>query len=270
VLRFLDLGDHRLEYAWHGPLPVEAPTLVFLHEGLGSVSAWKDFPARLAEATGCGALVYSRRGYGGSDRAPWPRPVAFMHDEARVALPRVLALAGVREAILVGHSDGASIALIYAGSRGGETGPGANLRALALEAPHVFVEDVTVASIAAARAAYRHGELRRSLARHHATDVDATFEGWSEVWLDPAFRAWNIEEVLPSVRVPVLVVQGEDDPYGTVRQVAAIAAACPGPVETRLLPRRGHAPHREAPAEALAAMSRFVSGANEKMKPRDR
>ncbi|MGE5277437.1 MAG: alpha/beta fold hydrolase [Acidobacteriota bacterium] len=251
---FLDMGDHRLEYAWHGPEPGRAPTLVFLHEGLGSLSTWRDFPAALASAVGCGALVYSRRGYGGSDPAALPRPVRFMHEEALVSLPRVLELLGVREPILVGESDGASIALIYAGSAAGAS----RVRGLLLEAPHVFVEPVCLASIAAAGESFRSGDLRRALARHHARDVDATFRGWSEVWLDPDFRRWNIEEFLPGVRAPVLAIQGEDDQYGTLRQIETIAARCAAYVELLVLPRCGHGPHREEPERVLAAMRRFL------------
>ena len=251
---FLDMGDHRLEYAWHGLAPEQAPTLVFLHEGLGSLSTWREFPERLAGAVGCGALVYSRRGYGGSDPAAPPRPVRFMHEEALVTLPRVLELLGVREPILVGESDGASIALIYAGSAAGAS----RARGLLLEAPHVFVEPVCLASIAAAVESFRSGDLRRALARHHARDVDATFRGWSEVWLDPDFRSWNIEEFLPGVRAPVLAIQGEQDPYGTLRQIETVAARCRGFVELFVLPRCGHSPHREEPDRVLGAMTRFL------------
>ncbi len=250
---FLDMGDHRLEYAWHGPEPGRAPTLVFLHEGLGSLSTWRDFPAALASAVGCGALVYSRRGYGGSDPAALPRPVRFMHEEALVSLPRVLELLGIRDPILVGESDGASIALIYAGSSAGQ-----GVRGLLLEAPHVFVEPVCLESIAGAVESYRGGDLRRALSRHHARDVDATFGSWSEVWLDPDFRRWNIEEFLPAVRAPVLAIQGEQDRYGTLRQIETVAARCGGFVELFVLPRCGHSPHREEPELVLAAMTRFL------------
>ncbi|HEX2188466.1 MAG TPA: alpha/beta hydrolase [Longimicrobiaceae bacterium] len=253
---FLEAGGRRLEYAWHGPPPDEAPTLVFLHEGLGCVSLWRDFPARLADATGCGALVYSRAGYGRSDPVPLPRPVSFMHDEALRVLPEVLDAAGVREAVLVGHSDGASIALVHAGS-----GRAERVRALVLEAPHVFVEDVSVASIAAIGRAYRETELRARLARHHGENVDCAFLGWNGVWLDPDFRGWNVEEYLPRVAVPVLVVQGEADEYGTLAQVEAVRRQAGGPVETLVLPGAGHSPHRDAPEAVLEAMAGFVGRA---------
>jgi pimeloyl-ACP methyl ester carboxylesterase len=251
----LRAGGRRLEHEWYGPRPGAASTLVFLHEGLGSVSMWRDFPARLAEATGLGALVYNRAGYGGSDAVPLPRPLRFMHDEALLVLPEVLEAAGVREAILVGHSDGGSIALIHAGS-----GQGTRVRALILEAPHVFCEEVSVRSIAAAGERYRQGDLRRALERHHGANVDVAFWGWNRAWLDPAFRAWNIEEYLPGVRVPVLVIQGDRDEYGTLKQLDAIAAGCRGPVERLVLPDCGHSPHREQPETTLAAMASFLRG----------
>jgi pimeloyl-ACP methyl ester carboxylesterase len=247
-------AGHRLEAVWLGPPPDLAPTLVFLHEGLGSVTAWRDFPQRLVDATGLGALVFSRWGYGQSDPVTLPRPLRYMHDEALRALPDVLDAAGVRDAVLVGHSDGASIALVFAGSGL----PAAScVRALVLEAPHVFVEDVSVTSIAAAADAYWTGDLRARLARHHA-DVDGAFWGWNRAWLDPGFRSWNIEEYLPRVRVPSLVVQGEDDPYGTLAQVAAIEQKSGGPVERLVLPRCGHAPHKDQPDATIGAVARFV------------
>jgi pimeloyl-ACP methyl ester carboxylesterase len=249
----LRAAGRQLEYAWHGPPPEEAPTVVFLHEGLGCVSAWRDFPARVAEATGCGALVYSRAGYGGSDPAPLPRPVTFMHDEALVTLPQVLDAAGVREAILYGHSDGGSIALIHAGGVGG-----GRVRGLVLEAPHVFVEDIGVESIARAAENFAGGGLRRALERHHGANVECAFWGWNRVWLDPDFRSWNIEEYLPRVRVPVLVIQGEGDEYGTLRQVEAIRRGCRGKVQTLILPDCGHSPHRAQRQRTLEAASLFI------------
>jgi pimeloyl-ACP methyl ester carboxylesterase len=247
----LQAGGARLEARWIGPGPAAAPTLVFLHEGLGSASLWRDFPDRLASETGCGALVYSRAGYGRSDPAPLPRPVRFMHDEAAV-LAEVLAAAGIRQAVLVGHSDGASIALIYAGT------VAAGLRGLILEAPHVFAEPHGLASIAKIGEAYRTTDLRERLAHHHGANVDIAFRGWNDVWLSPEFRTWNLEEFLPAIDVPSLVLQGEDDEYGTWRQVEAIARQSGGPVEALALPACGHSPHRERPDLALPAMARFV------------
>jgi len=188
-VRHLTVGNHQLEYVWYGPGPDEAPTLVFLHEGLGSVAMWRDFPERVITTTGFGALVYSRAGYGDSDPIDLPRPVRFMHDEALITLPQVLNATGVREAILVGHSDGGSIALIHAGSKGAMQ-PGVSIRGLILEAPHVFVEEVGLDSIRAIAEKYRNGPLRDRLQRYHGTNVDKTFWGWNQVWLDPAFRPY--------------------------------------------------------------------------------
>jgi pimeloyl-ACP methyl ester carboxylesterase len=253
---FLVADGHRLESAWHGPKPGGAPTLVFLHEGLGSVSAWRDFPERVAKATGMSALVYSRWGYGKSDAVTPPRSLRYMRDEALRALPEVLLGAGIDDAVLVGHSDGASIALIFAGSGLPEV---ARLRGLVLLAPHVFVEDVSIASIAAAADAYRTTDLRARLARHHGENVDGAFWGWNRAWLDPGFRSWNIEECLPRVRVPALVVQGREDPYGTLAQVDAIARGSGGSVETLVLEACGHAPHRDHPEACAEAIARFVA-----------
>ncbi len=213
------------------------PSLVFLHEGLGSVSAWRDVPARLAAATGCAAVVFSRAGYGRSPRKPGPWPVEFMHEEAaRLALDP--------DSILVGHSDGASIALLYAAAH--------PVRALVLEAPHVFVEDKTVASIA-----LLGDDVRARLAKHH-DHADELFDAWRDVWLRPAFRSWNIEACLGRVRAPTLVIQGEDDEYGTVAQVDAIRHKLAGPCETLMLPACGHSPHRDQPERTLAAMAEFI------------
>jgi pimeloyl-ACP methyl ester carboxylesterase len=251
------VGGRRLEHAWFGPRTGDAPTLVFLHEGLGCVGMWRDFPERVARETGWGALVYSRLGYGASDPCDLPRPLRYMHDEALDVLPAVLDEAGVREAVLVGHSDGASIAIIHAGAARGRE----RVRALVLEAPHVFVEDVSVASIAAAREEYEHGALRERLARWHGANVDCAFRGWNGAWLDSEFRRWNIEEYLPAIRVASLVVQGEDDEYGTLAQVRAIEDESGGPVGSILLPRCGHSPHRDQPDATAEAIRRFVVGA---------
>jgi pimeloyl-ACP methyl ester carboxylesterase len=251
AMPFLTVDRVRLEYQLIAAPEPGAPTLVLLHEGLGSVALWRDFPARLAAATGCATLVYSRLGYGGSDRLERPRAVRYMHDEALVTLPAVLDALGIIDPILVGHSDGASIALIHAGARR------RRVRGLILEAPHVFVEDVTVASIADAKVAWAETDLRRRLGRYHA-DVDGAFTGWNDIWLHPDFRAWNIEEYLPGVACPVMVVQGADDEYGTSAQLAAIENGVKGPVECLLLPNCKHSPHRDQPEATLAAMTRFV------------
>jgi pimeloyl-ACP methyl ester carboxylesterase len=244
---FATAAGHRLEVARSG---AGRPTLVFLHEGLGSVSMWRDFPERAARLSGCEALVYSRYGYGQSDPLAEPRPVGYMHDEALRALPELLDGLGVERPVLVGHSDGGSIALIHAG------GSGRPVAGLVLLAAHVLVEEITVASIAAAKVAYETGDLRARLARHHA-DVDSAFRGWNRIWLHPDFRAWNIEEVLPGVRCPVLAVQGREDEYGTLDQLRRIAAAIPG-AETCVLDGCGHSPHRDQPEALLRALAGFV------------
>ncbi len=227
---------------------------MFLHEGLGCVDIWRDFPDRLAAATGCAALVYSRAGYGRSSPVPVPRPLRYMHDEGLGVLPRLLDAAGLEEVVLVGHSDGGSIALIHAGG----ADPGGRVRGVVAEAPHVLCEDLSVASIRRAREDFLHGDLRPKLARLHGENVDCAFWGWNRAWLDPGFARWNIEEYLPSIRVPLLVLQGRQDPYGTEEQIRRIRAWCGGTTEVLLLDDCGHAPHRDQPAAALEAMSGFV------------
>jgi pimeloyl-ACP methyl ester carboxylesterase len=239
--------------------PHESPTLVFLHEGLGSLGLWRDFPQKLASATGLGAFVYSRAGYGKSDPAPLPRPVRYMHDEAEL-LPEILDKAGVTDPILVGHSDGASIAIIYAGL-------GYPARALLLEAPHVFTEGSGLQSIAKMRELYATTDLRAKLARWHQ-DVDAAFLGWNGAWLDPEFRNWNLEEFLPRIEAPLLVVQGEDDEYGTQKQIEAIRKGAKGSTEVVLLKACGHSPHRDQPELTLRAMADFVKRAIQSRSPK--
>lgn len=249
---FLEVSGHRLEYAWLGPAAADAPTLIFLHEGLGSLSLWRDFPARLATATGCGALIYSRAGYGGSSPITLPRPMHYIHDEAEV-LRTIIEQLEIRNTLLVGHSDGASIALIYAASQ-----PLPGLQGLILEAPHVFVETITLEGIATAAELYRNTDLRDRLARHHGENTDNAFWGWNETWLRPGFNEWNIEALLPHIRAPILLVQGEDDEYGTAAQLEAIERQTGGTTETLLLPECGHTPHREQPERVLAEMTEFV------------
>jgi pimeloyl-ACP methyl ester carboxylesterase len=250
---FLDLADMRLEYRMIGPRPDAAPTIVLLHEGLGSASIWGGFADDLAAATGAGVLAYSRAGYGNSSPSRLPRTVAFMHEEAREVLPRVLDAAGFRRGLLVGHSDGASIAAIYAGSIQDH-----RVRGLALMAPHFFTEDMGLAEIARAKVAFEQGNLRSKLARLHA-DPDNAFHNWCDPWLLPAFRKWDLSDALAHIRVPVLIVQGENDQYGTIKQIEVAQAECYCPVEVALLPDTRHAPYREAPAATLAAISGFAN-----------
>ncbi len=212
---------------------------------------WRDFPRRLSDATGLGALVYSRRGYGTSEPAPLPRPIRFMHDEAAM-LDGILEQHRIRESILIGHSDGASIALIYAGS-----GPRTPLRGMILEAPHVFAESSGLESIARMKVQYETTDLRKRLARYHE-DVDNAFRGWNDVWLHPDFRKWNIEEFLPSIEVPIMLIQGTNDEYGTWKQIEAIERQVRGSVETLRLPDCSHSPHRDETNVVLQAMTLFI------------
>lgn len=250
----LSAGDHRLEYSLLRPETgtSAAPTLVFLHEGLGSVALWKRFPAEVVAATGCPALVYSRYGYGKSDKLAAPRKVDYMHREALDVLPEILDQLGIDSPVLIGHSDGASIALIHAGA-GKRT-----VRGVVAMAPHVFVEDVTVKSIAGAGETFRTTDLPERLGRYH-DDVASTFRGWNDIWLHPDFRRWNIEDYLADIRCPVLLIQGEDDQYGTVAQIDAIAGQVSGPVETVMLPDCAHSPHQSVQKDAtIAAIAGFV------------
>jgi len=249
---FLNINNQHLEYRMTGPRPDVAPTLVLLHEGLGCVGLWGDFPDRLQKATGAGVLVYSRAGYGQSSPVQLPRPLTYMHDEARQTLPAVLDAIGFRDGLLIGHSDGASIATIYAGSHQDH-----RVRALVLIAPHFFTEDSGIASIVEARTAYETTDLRTRLARWHR-DPDNAFRGWNGAWLDPGFRKWDITEELAYIRVPILIVQGADDQYGTVAQIEAAQRDCYCPVEVALLPGIKHSPQREAPELALGTMAEFV------------
>ena len=250
---FLSFNGQSLEYRMIGPRPGEAPTLVLLHEGLGCVGLWGDFPDQLQKATGAGVFVYSRAGYGQSSPVKLPRPLTYMHEEARQALPALLDAIGFRDGLLVGHSDGASIATIYAGSHQDH-----RVHGLVLMAPHFFTEDEGIASIVEAKKAYETTDLRSKLARWHK-DPDNAFRGWNGAWLDPDFRKWDITDELAYIRVPILIVQGEDDQYGTVKQIEAAERDCYCPVEVALLPGVGHAPHREAPALLLKTASDFAN-----------
>jgi pimeloyl-ACP methyl ester carboxylesterase len=250
---FLELDPLRLEYRMIGPRPESAPTIVMLHEGLGSVGLWGGFPDAVAAATGAGVFVYSRAGYGKSKPGAMPRSVAFMHEEAGTVLPRVLEAIGFQRGLLLGHSDGASIATIYAGSVQDH-----RVRGLVLIAPHFFIEDMGIAEIERARDAFNTGTFREKLKRWHA-DVDCAFRSWSEPWLNPDFRKWDITEALGYVRVPILVVQGEDDQYGTLKQVEAAQQECFCPVETAVLPKVRHAPFREAPELTLKLVVDFIN-----------
>jgi pimeloyl-ACP methyl ester carboxylesterase len=252
---FLRIGASDLEYRMIGPAPEAAPTIVMLHEGLGSVGLWGDFPEKLQAATGAGVFAYSRAGYGASSPVTLPRPLDYMHIEARDVLPKVLDAIGVRRGLLLGHSDGASIAAIYAGSHQDH-----RVQGVAMIAPHFIVEDISVKSIAEIKEVYETTELKAKLARWHK-DVDNAFYGWNGAWLDPKFRNWDISDYLAYIRVPVLIVQGESDQYGTMRQVEVAQEECYCPVDVAVIPGAGHSPHREAPAATLDAITAFASAA---------
>ena len=240
----------RLEYEWIGDPASAQPAVVFLHEGLGSVAMWKDFPARFCADNGFRGLVFSRYGYGQSTPKPPDERWAadFMHSQAHEVLPALFEQLGIAKPWLFGHSDGASIALLHAARF--------EVAGVIVVAPHIFVEDVSIASIAQARDAYADTDLRTRLARYHA-DPDSAFRGWNDAWLSPAFRDWNIERELAAIRCPLLAVQGEDDEYGTLAQIRGIAAKLPK-TELLVIPNSGHSPHRDQPALLAHEASRFI------------
>ncbi len=245
--------DLDLEYVWVGPERPSHPVIVFLHEGLGSVAMWRDFPALLCDRLGMRGLVYSRFGYGRSTpRAVQARfPVQYLHHEALDVLPQVLERLDVVRPWLFGHSDGGSIALLAAAHFPDR------FAGLVVMAPHVFVEEVSLANILLARAAYREQGLRERLARYH-DDVDSAFFGWNDVWLDPAFRAWNIEQEIEPITCPLLAIQGENDGYASLEQLHGIQRRVP---QSRLLvlPDCGHSPQRDQPEAVIGAVRDFVS-----------
>jgi pimeloyl-ACP methyl ester carboxylesterase len=247
----ISLSGRELEVAQIPPRRSGRPTLVFLHEGLGSIALWRDFPAALAERTGCRTVIYSRYGNGFSSVLREARTPEYMHDEALRMLPDLLSELEIDDPILIGESDGASIALIYAGEHPKE------VRALVLEAPHVFVEELSVRSIAAVRKDYETTALRERMARYHR-DVDRTFYGWNDVWLSREFREWNIEDSLARMDAPILALQGLDDEYGTQAQLECIARRAPVPVDRLVLARCGHAPHRDRRAVVETAMAAWL------------
>jgi len=254
---YVEAGGHRLfaERIHPGTEAADgaSPTIVFLHEGLGSIGQWQDFPAALCMMTGLGGLVYDRWGYGKSDPVSLPRPVHYLHEEALGTFPEVLEKCGVGESILVGHSDGGSIALIFASVHPKD------VLGVVTEAAHVFVEDVTVKGIEEAVQIYRTTDLPERLSKYHGANTDLMFRGWAETWLSSEFRTWNLEEYLPGVACPVLAIQGADDQYGTPAQVDSIAGKVTGPARKLLIPACGHIPHHEARAVILSEMNRFAA-----------
>ena len=243
----ISAAGHSLEYAW---VEGRQPALVFLHEGLGSIRQWRDFPAKLAKATGCRALVYDRYGYGNSDVLQEKRvAVGFMHEGALKELPEVLRALEIESPFLIGHSDGASIALIHAGQH--------PVRGVAVMAPHVFIEDICIKSIGKANAQFETSGLAAGLGKYHR-NPSKTFHLWADAWLDPAFRDWNIEQYLPGIRCPVLAIQGDGDEYGTMAQLDAIARQVKGPCELLKLPDCGHAPQKDQPEKVLLSIAAFI------------
>ena len=244
-------AGHMLEYQWIDGTGAASPALVFLHEGLGSIRQWRDFPEKVAKATGCRALVYDRYGYGNSDVLRESRVgVQFMHDGGLMELPELLRNLRIEKPILVGHSDGASIALIHAGA-------GHPVRGVAVMAPHVFIEDMCVNSIQEAERQFETTDLAERLGRYHR-DARRTFHLWADAWLDPAFRKWNIEAYLPGIQCPVLAIQGQDDEYGTMAQLDSIQRQVKGPCELLKLPACGHSPHKDQPERVLNSLSNFI------------
>lgn len=237
-----------IEAAMWGSDGPPAP-IVLLHEGLGAVELWRRFPAQLTAHTGRHILAFSRYGHGRSGPPPRPRTPSFHHEEALEVLPEVLDALSARRPVLVGHSDGATIGLIYAAHR--------PVTALVLLAPHVFVEELTVTSIRHTRRDYVHGDLKQRMARRH-DDPDAAFWGWCDVWLDPAFRSWSIEDEVGRIDAPMLLIQGRDDPYGSLEQLDRIQARACGPVQ-RLIPPGGHSPHLEHGERVAAHVAQFLA-----------
>jgi pimeloyl-ACP methyl ester carboxylesterase len=240
-------AGHALEYAL---IAGSGPTLVFLHEGLGSIRQWRDFPQKVAKATGCRALVYDRYGYGNSDVLREPRVgTDFMHDGALNELPELLENLEIENPILIGHSDGASIALIHAGTY--------LVRGVVTMAAHVFVEDFGLESIRNLNQTFETSGLPARLGKYHR-DARKTFHLWADAWLDPAFRRWNIEEYLPRIKCPLLAIQGEEDEYGSMAQLDAIKRQAGGPCELLKLPDCGHSPHKDQPEIVLKSISGFI------------
>ena len=249
----LSVAGGALECASWGPAPDDTPTLVLLHEGLGCVTGWRDFPAALSEATGFGVFAYSRFGYGQSDPCVLPRPLDYMTREAVDVLPQVLDAIGFRRGLLVGHSDGATIAAEFGGAV-----PDQRVRGHILMAPHFFCEDVSITAIKAAKAAFETGDLRAGLAGLHK-DPDMAFHGWCDAWLDPAFRDWNVGDAIDYLRVPVLAMQGADDAYGTRAQIDEVESRAYSPVETAWIKGCGHMMHKDQPGAVLDQISDFCA-----------
>ncbi|MCK5836248.1 MAG: alpha/beta hydrolase [Desulfobacula sp.] len=246
------IQEQRIEVQWHCSGPPENPTLVFLHEGLGCVDLWKDVPLQLSQMTQCNAFVFSRLGYGKSDESKIPKKINFMHREALGFLPAVLDAAKIKDHILIGHSDGGSMGIIYGGSP-----HSVHLKGLIIEAAHVFCEPLTVDSIQKAKNDFLKHDLKNKLEKYHGQNIDTAFWGWNDIWLSPGFMNWDIEKFLKYIKIPVLALQGRQDQYGTLEQLSAIKAG----IETcdiKIIDNCGHSPHHEQQETVLAIMANFI------------
>lgn len=252
---FLDVDGTRLEVKWWGKPGSDGKAIVLLHEGLGCVAMWRDVPERLADATGLPVFAYSRAGYGKSAPAMIPRPFDYLDRESYEILPHVLEQAGIRNASIIGHSDGGHIALMAAAHPTAR----ARISRIVTLAAHAFIEDITVSGLLEVRKAYGETRLRDKLGELHGENVDTVFYGWNDIWTDPAFRNWSLEPLLSAVDVPVMVIQGSEDEYATTAQVDAIASGVSGPVETWLVPGSRHAPHLDNTDAVLDRITGFVT-----------
>ncbi len=252
MTQYLKIDGRKLECQWHNPQSQSNPALVFLHEGLGCTRLWRDFPQKLSQQTGCPAFVFSRFGYGDSDACLLPRKVNFMHTEALTVLPRVLQAAGIKDHIIVGHSDGGSIGIIYAG-----TPLASQLKGLVTAAAHVFCEKITVESIFQAKINYEQGNLKKGLEKYHGKNTRYAFRGWNDVWLNPVFMHFNIEKYLPKIQVPMLALQGRKDQYGTLLQLDAISKKA-NRVQANIIENCKHSPHLEQESQVLETMTHFI------------
>ena len=250
---FVEVGGKKLEAICFGPSPAEASTIVMLHEGLGCIELWRGFPQKLAEETGYGVFVYSRAGYGKSDACELPSPLDYMTKEAMEILPNVLDAFGFQQGFLLGHSDGATIAAIYAGMVADY-----RVRAVAMMAPHFFTEEISLKSISDAKDKYDNGDLRDKLTKYHV-DVDCAFRGWNDAWLHPDFKKWNVSDTIDHLRIPALAIQGREDEYGTLAQIDEVEVRTYSPADVEIIDNCGHSPHIDQPEKTLAIISEFAA-----------
>jgi pimeloyl-ACP methyl ester carboxylesterase len=256
-LEYLDVEGQRIECQWFNSDVIEGPTLVFLHHGLGCVTTWRDFPEKICKSAGLRGFVYSRTGYGGSVGVELPRPVNYLNDEAENVLPKVLAAAGITDYVLLGHSDGGSMAMIHAGTPGAMTGPRA--RAIIVIAGHLFVEQSNLDAIAAMKPVYENTDLRQKLQKHHGDNVDTAFYGWSGNWLHADFPAWQIFDLVPGISCPILAIRGKRDEYGSPAQIEKLRQLATADLQV-LEPDCGHFPHQEAFQDVHDDILAFLTG----------